>query len=119
VCYGNLKVAVSDSPSLIRGVSNRSRNSSKNHLAPSGNGGGSGVVPLPSLATAEQIAAPLQVTARTVHLWAAANPPVIPVAFRQGRIVRFHPPDVARALGITLPEFGVSTDSGEIRTDEV
>jgi hypothetical protein len=61
---------------------------------------------LPNLATAEQIAAVLQVTARTIHLWATAEPPVIPVALRQGKVVRFHPPDVAKALGISLPEFG-------------
>ena len=60
---------------------------------------------LPSLATAEQIAASLQVTSRTVHFWAQAG--TIPTALRQGKIVRFHPPSVAAALGIDLPEFGI------------
>ena len=67
---------------------------------------------LPNLATAEQIASALQVTARTIHLWATAEPPVIPIAFRQGKVVRFHPPDVARALGISLPEFGIAPGEG-------
>jgi hypothetical protein len=65
---------------------------------------------LPSLATAEQIAEVLQVSARTVHLWAAAE--TIPTALRQGKIVRFHPPAVAAALGINLPEFGTSIGGG-------
>ncbi|MEO8613873.1 MAG: hypothetical protein ABI600_01930 [Luteolibacter sp.] len=60
---------------------------------------------LPSLSTAEQIARVLQVTSRAVHAWAAAG--TVPVAFRQGRIVRFNPLAVAKALGIDLPEFGV------------
>lgn len=59
---------------------------------------------LPSLATAEQIAHVLQVSARTIHLWAAAG--TIPVALRQGKVVRFHPPSVAESLGLDLPEFG-------------
>ena len=53
---------------------------------------------LPELATAEEIAAPLKVTARTIHSWASAG--TIPVALRQGRIVRFSPPAVAKALGL-------------------
>jgi hypothetical protein len=64
-----------------------------------------GVRVLPSLATAEQIAEAVQVTPRTVHYWAEAG--TIPTALRQGKIVRFHPPAVAAALGIQLPEFGV------------
>jgi hypothetical protein len=69
-----------------------------------------GVRVLPSLATAEQIAEVLQVSSRTVHLWAAAE--TIPTALRCGKVVRFNPPAVATALGINLPEFGVS--SGEV-----
>lgn len=61
---------------------------------------------LPSLATAEQIAQVFQVSSRTVHLWAAAE--TIPTALRCGKVVRFHPPAVAAALGINLPEFGAS-----------
>lgn len=61
---------------------------------------------LPSLATAEQLAQVLQVTARTVHLWAVAG--TIPVALRQGKVVRFHPPAIAQSLGLNLPEFGSS-----------
>lgn len=68
-----------------------------------------GVRVLPSLATAEQIAEVLQVSSRTVHLWAAAE--TIPTALRCGKVVRFNPPAVAAALGINLPEFGVK--SGE------
>lgn len=59
---------------------------------------------LPSLATATQIARVLQVSARTIHLWAEAG--TVPVALRQGKVVRFHPPAVAEALGLDLPEFG-------------
>ena len=59
---------------------------------------------LPFLATARQIAGVLQVSTRTVHLWAEAG--TIPVALRQGKVVRFHPPAVAKALGLNLPEFG-------------
>lgn len=60
---------------------------------------------LPSLATAEQIAAVLQVTPRTILYWAERG--TIPTALRKGKIVRFHPPSVAAALGLNLPEFGV------------
>ena len=65
---------------------------------------------LPSLATAEQIGTVLQVTPRTVLYWAAAG--TIPTALRQGKIVRFHPPAVAAALELDLPEFG--TTNGEV-----
>jgi len=62
--------------------------------------GGVGEIPvLPPLATAEQIAAVLQVSARTIHLWAEAG--TIPTALRNGRVVRFNPPAVAAALGIS------------------
>jgi excisionase family DNA binding protein len=50
------------------------------------------------LATAEEIAKPINVTSRTILAWAAAG--TIPVALRQGRIVRFSPSAVARALGL-------------------
>lgn len=72
-------------------------------------GAGVSVRVLPSLATAEQIAEVLQVSSRTVHLWAAAE--TIPTALRCGKVVRFNPPAVGAALGINLPEFG--TNSGE------
>jgi len=73
-------------------------------------GAGAEVRVLPSLATAEQIAEVLQVTGRTVHLWAAAE--TIPTALRCGKVVRFNPPAVAAALGINLPEFGVNNEGG-------
>lgn len=63
-----------------------------------------GLCMLPSLATAEQVAAVLQITSRTLHNWAVAG--IVPVAIRRGKIVRFHPPAVAAALGLNLPEFG-------------
>lgn len=78
--------------------------------SPPVSGGEAGVRVLPSLATAEQIAEVLQVTSRTVHLWAAAE--TIPTALRCGKVVRFNPPAVAAALGLDLPEFG--TTNGEV-----
>ncbi len=68
-------------------------------------GGVGGVRILPPLATAEQIAEVLQITARTVHYWAEREE--IPTALRRGKVVRFHPPAVAAALGLNLPEFGM------------
>jgi hypothetical protein len=67
---------------------------------PPGSGGGATTAILPVLATAEEIAKPLQVTARTIHLWGAAG--TIPVALRQGRTVRYSPSAVAQALGIDV-----------------
>lgn len=64
---------------------------------------------LPSMATAEQIAEILQVSSRTIHLWAAAD--IIPTALRQGKTVRFHPASVVFALGLSLPEFGTCSES--------
>jgi excisionase family DNA binding protein len=54
--------------------------------------------PLPEFATASQIAKALQVTSRTILEWEAAGK--IPAALRTGRTVRFHPGEVAKALGI-------------------
>ncbi len=68
-------------------------------------GGVGGVRFLPTLATAEQIAEVLQITARTVLYWAERKE--IPTALRRGKVVRFHPPAVAAALGLNLPEFGM------------
>lgn len=68
-----------------------------------------GACVLPCLATAEQLGRVLQVSSRTIHLWAAAGK--IPVALRQNKVVRFHPPSVASALGLTLPEFGSARDA--------
>ena len=65
---------------------------------------------LPTLATAEQIAEVIQVSPRTIHYWAEAG--TIPTALRHGKVVRFHPPAVASALGICFPEFGVQTANG-------
>lgn len=62
---------------------------------------------LPVLATAEQIAKPLGITSRTITAWAAANK--IPVALRQGKILRFYPPAVAAALGLDMSGFGGGT----------
>ncbi len=73
--------------------------------------GAKGWVTLPALATADQIGAALNVTARTVLYWGEAG--TIPTALRCGRIVRFHPMAVARAHGITVPGFDVS-ESNEI-----
>lgn len=71
--------------------------------------GGTPVVVLPSLATAAQIAAPLQVTSRTITAWAADG--TVPVAFRRGKVLRFSPPAVAAALGLSIPEFGALPES--------
>ena len=73
-------------------------------------GAGVEVRVLPSLATAEQIGNALQVTPRTVLYWAERG--TIPTALRQGKVVRFHPPAVATALGLNLPEFGVKNGDG-------
>jgi len=81
----------------------RRRSNTTAPLVPSTGAGVSAGV-LPALATAAQLARVLQVSARTVHLWADAG--TIPVALRQGRVVRFHPPAVAMSLGLDLPEFG-------------
>lgn len=64
---------------------------------------------IPTLVTADEVAKPLGVTGRTVLNWAAAE--TIPTALRCGKIIRFHPPSVAAALGIRLPEFGGAEDS--------
>jgi hypothetical protein len=55
------------------------------------------------LATAEQISKPLQLTGRTVRMWATAG--ILPVALRRGKVLRFHPPSVAAALGLPAAEF--------------
>jgi hypothetical protein len=82
------------------------RNHRQLRKGPSPISGGTGEVRvLPSLATAEQIAEVLQITARTVHYWADREE--IPTALRCGKIVRFHPPAVAAALGLNLPDFGM------------
>lgn len=62
---------------------------------------------LPLLATAAQIAEPLGITSRTITAWAAAG--TIPIAFRRGKILRFHPPAVAAALGVQY----LSTGDGD------
>lgn len=67
---------------------------------------------LPPLATAEQLAEVLQVSPRTIHNWAIDG--TIPTAVRCGKVVRFHPPTVAKALGLDLPEFGSQTASPTI-----
>ena len=85
------------SPAMRR----RHRHSLKSTSPTSGAVGG--VLVLPPLATAEQIARVLQVTPRTVHYWADRGE--IPTALRRGKVVRYHPPDVAAALGLVLPEF--------------
>lgn len=72
--------------------------------SPPGSGAVDGVTVLPALATPAQIAAALQVTARTVLYWSERG--IIPTALRQGKIIRFHPPAVADALGITMPKSG-------------
>jgi hypothetical protein len=59
---------------------------------------------LPALSTAEQIGQACQVSGRTVHYWSKGPNPVIPIAFQAGKVVRFNPRDVARALGLTPPE---------------
>lgn len=85
----------------------------KNHFTKSPipiSGAGVAVRVLPSLATAEQIAEALQITPRTVHNWSVAG--TIPTALRCGKVVRFHPPAVAAALGLNLPEFGIIQGGG-------
>ena len=76
-------------------------------------GGGGEVHVLPALATAEQIAGVLQVSSRLIHLWAASGK--IPTALRCGKVVRFAPLEIFAALGIHLPEFGVTSE--EATTD--
>jgi hypothetical protein len=64
------------------------------------------VTMLPSLATADQIGGVLQVSGRWVLKQEEKG--VIRAALRVGKVVRFHPPDVAEALGLEyVPEFGV------------
>jgi hypothetical protein len=71
---------------------------------------------LPALSTATQIAGLLQVSPRVVHLWASSGK--IPVALRQGKVVRFHPPAVAQALGLDLPGFGDSRGPAEATSSD-
>jgi hypothetical protein len=73
---------------------------------------------LPTLATAAQIAAPLQVTSRTVTTWATEGR--IPVALRCGKILRFYPASVAAALGIDVSVFisAVATDATKPSEDQ-
>lgn len=54
----------------------------------------------PTLVTARQLARPLQVSDRLIHMWAEKG--TIPVALRAGKIVRFDPEAVASALGLPL-----------------
>lgn len=62
---------------------------------------------LPALSTAAQIAAVLQVSPRCVHQWAEKG--LIPRAIHNTRgTVRFHTASVAAALGLDLPEFGLT-----------
>ena len=58
---------------------------------------------LPPLSSAEQIAAALQVSSRTIHNWSKEPGPRIPVAFSAGKIIRYDPLEIARALGIPKP----------------
>ncbi len=60
---------------------------------------------LPVLATAAQIAKPLGLTSRTITAWASSNK--LPVALRCGKVLRFYPPAVAAALGLTMSELGM------------
>ena len=53
---------------------------------------------LPALATAAQMGEFLQVSPRQIHYWAASK--TIPTALRQGKVIRFDPRHVLRALGI-------------------
>lgn len=53
-----------------------------------------------ALVTARQLARPLQVSDRLIHMWAEKG--IIPVALRAGKIVRFDPEAVATALGLPL-----------------
>lgn len=53
---------------------------------------------LPTLLDAEEIAASIGVTSRTILNWSQSKK--IPTALRIGRTVRFNPDDVARALGL-------------------
>ena len=83
----------------------RSRQKSKNNTPAAGLAGE--VCALPVLATSEQIASVLQVTSRTVLFWAERG--LIPTAIRCGKIVRFHPPSVARALGMKITDLGTQS----------
>lgn len=58
---------------------------------------------LPSLCTAEQVADALQCSSRTILNWSKGSSPKIPVALSAGKIIRFDPREVARALGIPAP----------------
>jgi hypothetical protein len=59
---------------------------------------GKSKVSIVDLVDADAIGAPLKVTGRTILNWAESNK--IPTALRIGRIVRFDPAAVAKALGI-------------------
>ena len=58
---------------------------------------------LPPLCSAAQVAAALQVSSKTALNWSKGPTPRIPVAFSAGKIIRFDPRQVARALGIPAP----------------
>ena len=77
------------------------RSTSHSRPAPPKTGGVGEAIVLPALATAQELAAFLQVSKRTIHVWAANE--TIPTALRCGKVVRFHPPAVAVALGLRLP----------------
>lgn len=78
----------------------------QHHLAPLGDR-----VTLPRLVTANQLSRTLQVTTRTLTGWAAKG--VIPVALRQGRVLRFHPLSVYQALGIDCGSSNLASDATE------
>lgn len=58
------------------------------------------------MSTAEQIGGACQVSGKTIHNWSKGPTPLIPIAFQAGKVIRFNPRDVARALGLAPPESG-------------
>lgn len=92
--------------------------SSRSNQPPSPKDKAVSLADLPPLATADQIAAALQCSSRTVLNWSKSSPPRIPAAFHVGKIIRFNPRDVASALGIPLNEPGKNSVFHEWPSDE-
>lgn len=72
---------------------------------------------LPPLSTAEQIGQACQVCGRTVLNWSKGPSPLIPIAFQAGKVIRFDPRAVAKALGLTMPESGGVVSLPDIRSN--
>ncbi len=58
---------------------------------------------LPPLCSSEQLGAALQCSSRTILNWSKGTSPKIPMAFQLGKVIRYDPREIARALGIPVP----------------